>query len=134
MTEKSAEPLIHVGQGERVSETVIKAIADAEGIDPVDLEDCLYDILDPDALDAVFRERGDSTNRTGGRIVFPMAGYLVMVRGDGTVAVTPLRQEGVSEQVSTARISRNGSPNSEAGEGTEDNGQNDSSASNAGNG
>ena len=43
-----------------VGTDIVERIADCEGIDPVDLDVLLYDVIDPDALEAL-------TNGTGKR-------------------------------------------------------------------
>lgn len=64
-----------------VSTSVVIAIADAEGVDPVELDDPLHDWVDPDALDALVESMEE------GCVVFEAAGYRVQVGADGTVTV-----------------------------------------------
>ena len=40
-------------EGKSASIAVVKAIAEAEGVEPEDLDFALYDVVDPDALDAL---------------------------------------------------------------------------------
>lgn len=40
---------------ERMSHRVVTAVADREGVDPVELTTPLYEAVDPDALDSLFR-------------------------------------------------------------------------------
>lgn len=61
--------------------TVLKAVADREGVDVTDLPP-LDDIVNPDALDEVFARKHDGTPRQGGRITFSYAGYSVTVHSD----------------------------------------------------
>lgn len=49
----------------------------------------LYDSIDPEALDALFRPRWDGTPRRGGTLSFAVAAHLVTVRSDGHVLVEP---------------------------------------------
>lgn len=70
-----------------LSTAVIKAVADATG-KPFDELPLLYDVIDPDALDAIFKPRGDGRPRTGIHLTFTMAGCTVSIR-DGVIAVTP---------------------------------------------
>lgn len=65
---------------EPLSQTVVEAVARAEGADALDLEVPLYDAIDPDALDALFQS-GD------GYIEFVYYGYEVTVGGDGRVSI-----------------------------------------------
>lgn len=73
---------------ERISELVIAAVADAKGVEPWDLDTPLYDVVDPDALNRIFRSTGRGAHGTG-RIIFTMDGCEVVVHGDGDVDVTP---------------------------------------------
>lgn len=69
-----------------VSQTVVEAVAEAEGVPPVELKSPLYDVIDPDALDQVFAERL-TDGRMSGRVTFSYNGYEVTVCGDGYVSV-----------------------------------------------
>lgn len=66
-----------------MSMAVIDAIADAENVAPTDLPVVLADVVDPDALDSLFREGG-------GSVCFEYAGYRVTVDADRDVGVAPL--------------------------------------------
>lgn len=70
------------------SSRVLLAVADATGLDPLDLPP-LCDVVDPDALDAVFPvARDEGARRRGERQVsFSYAGVDVLVIGDGAVTV-----------------------------------------------
>ncbi|WP_247731426.1 HalOD1 output domain-containing protein [Halovivax limisalsi] len=68
-----------------VSERVIEEVAAATDADPLEMTP-LYDVLDPDALDALF---STGTGQTNGELRFTMAGCEVVVHGDGEVVVTP---------------------------------------------
>ncbi|WP_117594850.1 HalOD1 output domain-containing protein [Haloprofundus halophilus] len=48
-----------IHDGQTLSEAVVSAVAEAEGCSPLDLHEPLYDWVDPDALDAVFRPTRD---------------------------------------------------------------------------
>lgn len=64
------------------SEEVIEAVANEEGLDPAELRSPLYDAIDPDALDALFRN-------SAGAVSFEYHGYAVVVTSDGIVQLTP---------------------------------------------
>lgn len=70
----------HRGDSE-VSMRVVTAIADAEGVDPVDLEGRLGDWVDPDALHALVTSMDD------GAVTFRMKDHTVRVQADGQVFV-----------------------------------------------
>lgn len=62
---------------------VIEALADAEGVDPLDLDVPLYNFVDLEALDTIFLE-GNTPNTT---VEFSLDGYLVTIRGTGNVEI-----------------------------------------------
>lgn len=87
MTETTTETVMNTCSSGDVSETVVMAVAEAKGVDPVELEP-LYTSVDPDALNNVFRPTvGHSTSAM--EFSFSMADCEVVVRGDGDVVVTP---------------------------------------------
>lgn len=63
------------------TERVADALAAATGTDPTRLEPPLYDVVDPDALDALVE------GATGVRVSFDYDGHHVVVHGDGAVTV-----------------------------------------------
>lgn len=69
-----------------VSQSVVEAIAEAEGVDPTEVTPPLYSAIDPTALDEIFTST-PTTGREGGRVVFTYEGYEVTVSGDGYVSV-----------------------------------------------
>jgi hypothetical protein len=64
-------------------EAVVTAVADAEGVDPTELTQPLYDAVDPEALDTVFR-------RSDGWITFEYYGYVITVDAGGTVELSSI--------------------------------------------
>lgn len=88
--------IYEVTADESLSEGVVAAVAADAGVDaipPADTEtdgalEPLFSVVDPDALDAVFR-RGDS-GATGprGEVTFCYHGYEVTVRSEGRIALT----------------------------------------------
>lgn len=76
--------------------TIISAIADAEGVPPMEIkEPPLYEVLDTAALEAAFFTPGDK-NRThdeGVTTEFMYRGYRTVVRSDGWVLVYDRRDE-----------------------------------------
>ena len=65
---------------ESLSEQVIRAVAEAEAVDPLDLNPPLYSAINPDALDALFRE-------TTGEVRFTYHGHTVTIGADRHVTV-----------------------------------------------
>lgn len=69
--------------GESLSVAVCLSVAEAEGVDPVELDLPLSDVIDPDALDRLFLEES-------GQVSFEYHDYEVTVSGDGSVTLDPL--------------------------------------------
>lgn len=67
------------------SEAVIEAVAATNGVRPIDLDEQLYDVIDPDALNDFVESAADAQCR----VAFPMTGCTVVVDGTGEVVVTP---------------------------------------------
>lgn len=74
---------------DRVSEAVINAVADAKDVSTVDVTPPLYDVIDPDALEAVVASMTRRPGEPTGRVEFSYSGYEVTVTGDEDVSVTP---------------------------------------------
>lgn len=70
-----------------IAESIVLAVAEAEGVDPAALDQPLTDVVDPDALDVLFAPTADGTPRTNGRITFRYCGHQVAVRADGHIEV-----------------------------------------------
>jgi hypothetical protein len=68
-----------------LSQAVVDAVADAEGVEPTELPP-LFSAIDPDALDALFQPASDETVVTGS-VRFRYAGYDVNVNEDGSVVL-----------------------------------------------
>jgi len=58
-----------IGNDEPVSMAVVRAVSAAEGREPLSLPP-LANVLDIDALNALFESRCDGTARTGGQVSF----------------------------------------------------------------
>ncbi|WP_435155217.1 DUF7504 family protein [Haladaptatus sp. DFWS20] len=72
-----------------LSTTVTVAVADVAGVEPAEIPEQLYDVIDPEALDKLFKPRDDGKQRRGGRLSFSLYGHHVTVRGDGSITVQP---------------------------------------------
>ena len=86
-----------VSNNEAVTETVITAVADAKGVDPLELEP-LYSAVDPDALNSLFSADAGSLE-SNLEVRFTMSGCQVVVRGDGEVVVTPAAGQAASATI-----------------------------------
>ncbi|WP_135828232.1 HalOD1 output domain-containing protein [Halorussus halobius] len=69
------------------STAVVLAVTEVTDADPLDDGPVLYDVLDPDALDRLFDDRHDGTERPVGRVSFELRGCRVEVRSDSEVIV-----------------------------------------------
>jgi hypothetical protein len=65
------------------SVAVIEAVANETGTDPTGVAQQLYEVVDPDALDALFA----SGNSTDGTVTFTYCGYTVTVTADSGVTL-----------------------------------------------
>lgn len=75
--------------GESVGDTVVRAVADRKGVDPLELDECLYDVIEPAALDALCGSAArDKTNPDETRVSFVFEGYRVTADGSGTVTLS----------------------------------------------
>ena len=68
---------------ESLSESVVYAVAEAKDVDPMDLDERLYNCIDPDALDRLF-----PCQQTAGSLTFSMAGCRVEIEGARVILVT----------------------------------------------
>lgn len=68
---------------ERVTDRVLTAIAEEADTDPVELDRPLFEVIDPDSLNALFQRHGNDVT-----VEFTYLEYRVQVVGDGDVTVT----------------------------------------------
>lgn len=78
-----------IEQNEPASTTVIQAIAEYHDIDPTDLTQPLYDVIDPDALDDLVNNATMNPDASEFSIEFAYHGCWVDVSNDGSVEITP---------------------------------------------
>lgn len=74
--------------GQPLSVTIAQAVADYDGTDVTALEP-LHHAINADALERLFEPRADGL-RSGGRVSFEYADYLVTVEASGRVTVEPI--------------------------------------------
>ncbi|WP_254271644.1 HalOD1 output domain-containing protein [Haloarcula marina] len=70
------------------SREVVARVADAEGVDPLDLRMPLFEAIDPDALDTVLLAGRDERYSSPVTVEFRYHGYVVTVRSDGRVELS----------------------------------------------
>jgi hypothetical protein len=74
---------------ESVGDTVIRAVADRKGVDPLELDECLYDVIEPAALDALCGSGArEKANPGETRVSFVFEGYRVTADGSGTITLS----------------------------------------------
>lgn len=79
----ASEAMSSAERTESLSQRVVEAVADAKDVDPLDLEVPLYEAVDPDALDSLFRASDDLE----GVIEFTYYDYQVRVTAAGNVSL-----------------------------------------------
>lgn len=70
-----------------VSDEVVSAVAAEKGVDPMELRP-LYEVVDPDALDAIYRPSGFGRAGPSARVEFTYCGCNVVIDGDESVTVS----------------------------------------------
>lgn len=70
-----------------VGTEIVEQIADREGVDPVDLDVRLYDVIDADALEALMNGTGDRQPQANLRVEFTYCGYAVTVGKNGRISI-----------------------------------------------
>lgn len=73
--------------------TVIEAIAEHEGLDPLDLEQPLYEVVDPDALDSMIGDGEAGHGLSDITVQFSYNGCTVHASSDGSVEVRSAHSE-----------------------------------------
>jgi len=87
-----------IAPDESVSTAVVRAVSAVEGRDPRSLGP-LSDVLDPDALDALFESRPNGRPRTGGQLSFIYSDCVVTIDNGEYLAL---------DLLDTARYERQG--------------------------
>ena len=91
-----ASLIYEVAAAETLSEGVVEAVASDAGVEavpPADPDakgalDPLFSVVDPDALDAVFRGSDDGAVAPRGEVTSCYHGYEVTVRSEGRISLT----------------------------------------------
>ena len=93
MMQPTIETTYRLSPGEQPSIAVVSAVAEAEDVDPVDLQTPLYEVVDPDALDRLF---GPAAGRSsaGGHVTIIYAGYGVTIDASGQLSVSQVDEAG----------------------------------------
>lgn len=84
--ERRTDEIHYAREGEGTpTEAVVDALAAATGVDPESLPP-LYESIDPEVLDRLFRGRNTAADATT-MLGFTVDGWYVVVRGDGRISV-----------------------------------------------
>lgn len=78
-----------------VSTRVLEAVAEANGTSPIELSPPLYEVIDPDALNALFRSGRRSESDL--EVTFEYQGLEVTVADDGCIGVDKRRNQAAVE-------------------------------------
>lgn len=90
-----------MARGEPISVRIVRRVAEREGVDPSSLEPPLQQVIDPDALESLFRRPGGRPAALAGSVEFAYNGHEVVVDSSGDVTVTDLDLEPGSDVGST---------------------------------
>lgn len=69
---------------------VLDALASESERDPLATTETLYDVIDPDALDAIIEHAQEHPASSDVTVVFEFAGYRVSIDGSQEITLTPL--------------------------------------------
>lgn len=72
---------------ERVVVKVIEAVAEKRGIDPLEVDEKLNEVIDPEALERLFRDRPNGASRAGGLVIFNFGECEIRIDSDLNVKV-----------------------------------------------
>lgn len=75
---------------EPLSTAVVVAVTTAAGLDPGEIEEPLYEVIDPEALDDLFRTQEGTDVAPDSEVSFTLAGHRVTISAGETIAVRPL--------------------------------------------
>lgn len=80
---------------------VVERIANREGVDPIDLDVRLYDVIDPDALEVIANGTHERQPEATLRVEFTYYGHDVTVLGGGSVLIDEQPPEPDSDETSS---------------------------------
>ncbi len=70
-----------------LSASIIQRMVEEVGISSTEVPESLYQCIDPDALESLFRPLQDGTPRTSGDVTFELAGHYITANSDGTIEI-----------------------------------------------
>ena len=83
-----------------VGTEIVERIADCEGVNPVDLDVLLYDVIDVDALEALTNGTSNRQPQASPRVEFTYYGYVVTVGENGRVSIDEQPPEAKTDESS----------------------------------
>jgi hypothetical protein len=69
------------------TQRIVQAVADSEGVEPVDLDPPLFDVLDGDLLNALVQSNIESTDEPNLEVSFEYLGYDVHLAAGHSITV-----------------------------------------------
>ncbi|WP_262177248.1 HalOD1 output domain-containing protein [Haloarcula laminariae] len=72
--------------------TLAHALSDISGVDVTDAGFTLYDYIDPDALDRLFKPGAGGAQRVNGTLTLTVWDHQVTIHSDGQIAIVPPQQ------------------------------------------
>ena len=76
----------------KLSTTLIHALSEITNIEMTGTESTLFQHIDPDALDSLFRPAGPNAPRSNGHVNFTVWGYNVTVYSNGYIVISVPQQ------------------------------------------
>lgn len=73
----------------RVCEAVVLAVSRVRDVDPLEINPPLYDVIDPDALERLFRNTASTARAVESTVTFTMAECEVTVTDEQVVYASP---------------------------------------------
>lgn len=88
MMEAATQAAFGQQSSEKLSQTIVKLIADLEGTSPAELSPPLYSAIDPEALDSLFHLPTTTESQTQGHVHFTYCEYKIHVEETGEIEIT----------------------------------------------
>ncbi|WP_255150258.1 HalOD1 output domain-containing protein [Halorarius halobius] len=76
-------------QMDSITDAVTEALASHRGVDRTDLSTPLYEVIDPDALEALYRTDFDASAESHPAVSFKYEGDRVVVAGPNNIVIQP---------------------------------------------
>ncbi len=74
------------GDTDDASTRIIRGVDEVVGED-TEKQTWLYDSIDPDALDAIFKQKHDGTSRTDGQVIFSARGCEIVLHANSDIVI-----------------------------------------------